>query len=245
MYEREQWTVEPRGVERGDGGLDHAILLQPPGAFVDRGRRQKQQLAQFGVSPRGVFGEQREQLAVGVVERGRARVGCPASGAPCRCESRVDVGRCSSFCGGIIPVFSESLAQRFADHLPVAVNGRLSTKRISRGYSCAARRVLTCCWISRTSASSPTKPGVQHHERHHDLRAFAIRRADHGRHRNSRMTQQRIFDRSRPDSITGARDHVVATTDEADEAVRVARAEVAGHQKLAADFSRVAASLPQ
>src|SRR3546814_9593469 len=43
--------------------------------------------------------------------------------------------------------------------LPVAVVGSESTKATSRGYSCAASLVFTKSWISRTSASLPSRPG--------------------------------------------------------------------------------------
>ena len=70
VNERQQRPANACAVQRCHRRLDDAILLQALRPFVHGRRGQMQQPAKLGVSPRSVFGEQGQQLAVGCVEGG-------------------------------------------------------------------------------------------------------------------------------------------------------------------------------
>src|SRR5882672_3436021 len=87
---------------------------------------------------------------------------------------------------------------------------------------------------SQLLARAPTV--FQDQKRLDDLCALRIGHAYHRRHPHRRMTEQAVLDRSRPDPVAGAGDHVVNPADEFDVALRITASRIAGQQVLAGEF---------
>ena len=75
---------------------------------------------------------------------------------------------------------------------------------------------------------------MQHHEGLHQLGAFGVRLADHGRFDHGRMLHECALDIERPDAVTGRRDDIVGAAHEADATVIVQLHRVAA-QVIVAD----------
>ena len=89
--------------------------------------------------------------------------------------------------------------------------------------------------MSAASASDGGVTRLQHHERLDDLGAQPVGLADDGGERHRRVADQAVLDLGGADAVAGRGDHVVVAADEADVAVTVADALVAGHHPVADD----------
>lgn len=81
--------------------------------------------------------------------------------------------------------------------------GRLSTKAISRGYSCIDSRFLTHSRIPASGLFSGSYTWFQHHEGLDDLGPDRVRFADGGGELNMRVPGQTVLDLTRADAVAG------------------------------------------
>ena len=120
--------------------------------------------------------------------------------------------------------------------LPVAVIGSSATKSTWRGYSCAARRLLTKCLDLARKFGVIHRSGPQNDPGLHRLGPHRVRNSGDRGHADGGMRDQAILDFAGADPVAGAGDQVIRPAGEPEIAVLIQTGQIAGQQEVAGIF---------